>query len=131
MSSVPSRSPTGPGLVDRARAAAPGPFTAAVDFIGTDEALESSLELVADRARIASIAGSPRRAEAGIHVIGNGPGQDMGTDIRRAARGNLAENAGTGALRVIVATTFPLTDAAHAHELGIAGHAPGKLVLIP
>ncbi|MGH1554424.1 zinc-binding dehydrogenase [Streptomyces sp. L7] len=44
------------------------------------------------------------------------------TGIRRA---------GSGALRVRVDTTFPLAEAAKAHEAGLAGHAPGKLVLIP
>ncbi|HEY2267716.1 MAG TPA: NADP-dependent oxidoreductase [Streptosporangiaceae bacterium] len=121
----------GPGLAGRVRAAAPQGISAAVDFAGTDEALDVSLELVADRARIASIAGSPRRAEAGIKLLGYGPGQDAGTEIRDAARGDLVERAGSGALRVIIDTTFPLADAAKAHEIGMAGHAPGKLVLIP
>ena len=121
----------GPGLADRVRAAAPRGVTAAVDFAGTDEALDVSLELVADRARIASITGSPRRATAGIKLLGYGPGQDAGAEVRGAARAALVERAGSGTLRVIVDTTFPLTEAAKAHEVGIAGHAPGKLVLIP
>ncbi|PRY36722.1 NADP-dependent oxidoreductase [Umezawaea tangerina] len=121
----------GAGLADRVRAVAPRGVDAAVDFAGTDEALDVSLELVADRTRIASIAGSPRRAAAGIAVLGYGPGQDAGTEVRTAARGQLVEQAGSGALRVVVATTFPLDEAAKAHEVGLAGHAPGKLVLIP
>jgi NADPH:quinone reductase-like Zn-dependent oxidoreductase len=121
----------GPGLADRVRAAAPQGISAAVDFAGTDEALDVSLELVADRARIASITGPPRRAEAGIKLLGYGPGQDAGTEIRGAARRDLVERAGSGALRVVVAATFPLADAAKAHAVGMAGHAPGKLVLIP
>lgn len=121
----------GPGLLDRVRAAAPQGADAAADLVGTDEALDTSLELVAGRQRIASIAGTPRRAEAGIHVIGSAPGQDMGTEIRYAARADLAERAGAGRLRVIIDSTFALTGAAKAHEIGVAGHAPGKLVLIP
>ena len=121
----------GPGLADRVRAAAPQGVDAAIDVAGTDEALDVSLELVADRARIASIAGPPRRAEAGIKVLGYGPGQDAGAEVRGAARASLAERAGAGALRVIVDATFPLADAAKAHETGIAGYSPGKLVLIP
>jgi NADPH:quinone reductase-like Zn-dependent oxidoreductase len=121
----------GPGLADRVRAAAPQGISAAVDFAGTDEALDVSLELAADRARIASITGPPRRAEAGIKLLGYGPGQDAGTEIRDAARGDLVERAGSGALRVTIDTTFPLAAAAKAHEAGMAGHAPGKLVLIP
>jgi NADPH:quinone reductase-like Zn-dependent oxidoreductase len=121
----------GPGLADRVRAAAPQGVTAAVDFAGTDEALDVSLELVADRTRIASITGSPRRAAAGIKLLGYGPGQDAGAEVRAAARAHLIEQAGSGALRVLIDATFPLAEAAKAHEIGIAGHAPGKLVLIP
>jgi NADPH:quinone reductase-like Zn-dependent oxidoreductase len=121
----------GPGLLDRVRDAAPQGVTAAVDFAGTDEALDTSLALVADRERIASITGSDRRAAAGIKLLGNGPGQDMGTEVRHAARGYLAEQAGAGALEVVIAATYPLEQAAQAHEAGLRGHAPGKLVLLP
>lgn len=121
----------GPGLADRVRALAPHGVDAALDFAGTDEALDVSLDLVADRARIASITGGPRRATTGIKLLGYGPGQDAGTEIRAAARRDLLQRAGSGALHVVVDSTFPLTEAEKAHEIGIAGHGPGKLVLIP
>ncbi|HWO63793.1 MAG TPA: NADP-dependent oxidoreductase [Umezawaea sp.] len=121
----------GHGLADRVRAAAPRGVTAAVDFVGTEEALDVSLELVADRTRIASITGPPRRAATGIKLLGYAPGQDPGTEVRTAARRDLVDRAGSGALRVVIDSTFPLAEAAKAHEVGIAGHAPGKLVLIP
>lgn len=117
----------GPGLLDRV----PRTVTAAIDCAGTDEALDTSLTLVADRQRIASIAGSSRRVEAGIRIIGNGPGQDAGTEFRHAARAGLVASAGAGELRVLIAKAYPLPDAAQAHRDGIAGHAPGKLVLLP
>jgi NADPH:quinone reductase-like Zn-dependent oxidoreductase len=123
--------PYGPGLADRVRAVAPQGINSAVDFAGTDEALDVSLEFVADRTRIASIAGSSRRADAGIKLLGYGPGQDAGTEVRKAARSELIELASSGALKIIVDTTFPLEEATKAHELGISGHAPGKLVLVP
>jgi NADPH:quinone reductase-like Zn-dependent oxidoreductase len=88
-------------------------------------------ELGADRTRIASITGSPRRATTGIQLLGYGPGQDAGTELRAAARAQLVERAGSGALRVVVDSTFPLAEAAKAHEIGLAAHAPGKLVLLP
>lgn len=121
----------GPGLSGRVRALAPDGIAAALDLVGTDEALDVSIELVADRARVASITGSGRRDGTGIKLLGYGPGQDAGTDIRATARADLLARAGSGALRVIVHATFPLADAAKAHEIGIAGHGPGKLVLIP
>src|SRR6266571_3751726 len=71
--------------------------------------------LVADRGRIATIAAFGRGAQAGIKVLGGGPGADPGTEIRAAARLELARLAQDGKLRVFIAQTFPLTDAAAAH----------------
>lgn len=121
----------GPGLLDRVRAAAPDGVTAAVDCAGTDEALDTSLELVGDPKRIASIVGTDRRATAGIKILGYGPGQDGGAEIRSAARADLATSAGKGELQVVINNVYPLTETSKAHHDGITGHAPGKLVLIP
>lgn len=60
----------GPGLADRVRALAPEGVDAAIDAAGTDEAIDVSVELVADRSRVATIAGLTRGAEAGIKVLG-------------------------------------------------------------
>lgn len=54
----------------------------AVDFAGTAEAFDASLELLADRQRIAPITGFPRRQEAGIKLLGYGPGQDDSAEVR-------------------------------------------------
>ncbi len=121
----------GPGLVDRVRLAAPEGITAAVDFVGSDEALDVSLELVADPQRIASITGTDRRAATGIKCLGYGPGEDAGHEFRSTARAGLATQAGAGELRVVVDATYRLDQAAAAHEAGITGHGPGKLVLMP
>lgn len=121
----------GDGLADRVRAAAPGGVTAAIDTVGSDEALDVSLELVANPARIASITGSDRRFGTGIKLLGYGPGQDAGTEYRASVRSRLAELAGAGDVRVIIAKTFPLTDAAKAHEFGQTGGGTGKIVLLP
>jgi NADPH:quinone reductase-like Zn-dependent oxidoreductase len=121
----------GPGLLDRVRATAPDGIAAALDLVGTDEALDTSLALVGSPGRIASIAGGPRRALEGVRVLGNAPGADIGTEVREAARPGLAAKVRSGDLRVIVAATYPLGSAAEAHCAGLAGHAPGKLVLVP
>ena len=121
----------GLGLIDRVRAAAPEGIDAALDLIGTEEALDTSLELTDKPDRIASIAGGPRRAEEGIKVIGNQPGADLGTEVRAAARPELVRKLIEGRLRVIIAATYPLEAAAEAHRAGIGGHAPGRLVLLP
>jgi NADPH:quinone reductase-like Zn-dependent oxidoreductase len=70
----------GAGLDGRVRAAAPGGVDVALDLIGTDEALDVSLDLVADRARIATIVVTPRSREAGIKLLGGAPGADPGTE---------------------------------------------------
>lgn len=121
----------GPGLLDRVRASSDAPVTAALDLVGTDEALDVSLALVKDPQRIASITGTDRRRQAGVKLLGNGPGQDAGTELRAAARESLAGRAGSGELTVFVDGTFPLDRVADAHRTGIEGHGPGKLVVLP
>lgn len=121
----------GPGLAGRVRAAAPGGVDAALDLIGTDEAMEVSLALVADRARIVTIANPVQGLRAGIKVIGGAPGADAGTEIRSAARLDLARLAGEGKLKVFATQTFPLAEAAAAHRAIMTGHATGKIALLP
>jgi NADPH2:quinone reductase len=120
----------GEGLADRVRALAPDGVDAAIDCIGTDEAVDVSLELVADRDRIVSIAAFPRGSEVGIKMIGGGPGADPGTELRDAARLQLTELFEQGKLSVRV-HSFALDDVAEAHRAGQAGHVTGKLVLVP
>jgi NADPH:quinone reductase len=121
----------GDGLDGRVRAAAPGGVDVALDLVGTGEALDVSLDLVADRARIATIVVTPRAREAGIKLLGGAPGADPGTEVRLPARLDLAKLAGDGTLRVFVARTYPLSQVADAHRESMAGHVTGKLVLIP
>src|SRR5260370_26928005 len=106
----------------RVRAAAPDGIDAALDLIGTDEAVDVSLELVPDRARIATIAAFGRAGQAGIKALGGGPGADPGNEIRSAARPELARLASEGRLRVFVSQTFPLARAADAHRAIMTGH---------
>lgn len=121
----------GDGLADRVRALAPDGVTAALDLVGSDEALDVSLELVGDPDRIATIANFDRGPSAGVKVLGAGPGGDPGTEVRNAARAELARLAGEGRLRVSVMARFPLDDVAEAHRLLAEGRATGKVVLLP
>jgi NADPH:quinone reductase-like Zn-dependent oxidoreductase len=120
----------GDGLEERVRAAAPGGIDAALDLIGSDEAVDVSLALVADRSRIATIAAFARGLQAGIKVLGGAPGADPGAEIRDAARPELARLAGEGTLRVFVEQTFPLANVAAAHRAIMSGHTLGKIALI-
>lgn len=121
----------GAGLAERVRAAAPGGVDAALDLVGTEEAVDVSLALVADRGRIATIVAAQRGLQAGIKVLGGSPGADPGTEIRAAARLELARYAQDGRLKVFVTQTFPLADAAASHRSIMEGHTTGKIVLIP
>jgi NADPH:quinone reductase-like Zn-dependent oxidoreductase len=116
----------GPGLADRVRAI--GPVDAALDLVGTDEALDTSVELIADRSRIATIAGFARAGELGIAAL---TGADGGQAIRDGARPHLIELAAAGKLEVSVDRTFPLDEATEAHRYLQTGHAKGKVVLVP
>jgi NADPH:quinone reductase-like Zn-dependent oxidoreductase len=116
----------GPGLADRVRAI--GPVDAALDLAGTDEALDTSVELVADRQRIATIAGFGRAAQLGIAAL---TGADGGQEIRDASRPELIRLATDGKLDVTIDRVFPLDDAADAHRYLQTGHAHGKVVLVP
>jgi NADPH:quinone reductase len=120
----------GEGLADRVRALVPDGVDAAIDCVGTDEAVDVSLQLVADRDRIASIAAFPRGGEVGIKMLGGGPGADPGTELRNAARLQLTALVEQEKLKVR-ARAFPLDDVAKAHSEGQAGHVTGKLVLVP
>jgi NADPH:quinone reductase-like Zn-dependent oxidoreductase len=121
----------GAGLTERVRALAPGGVDAAVDAAGGDEALDTSLALVADRGRIVTLLARPRAFESGIKVIGGAPGADRGDEIRTAARLELVRLACDGKLRVVVAASYPLAEAAAAHQALATGHTHGKIVLVP
>ncbi|MDT5324774.1 MAG: hypothetical protein QOF25_1926 [Mycobacterium sp.] len=116
----------GEGLADRVRAI--GAVDAALDLVGTDEALDTSVELVADRGRIATIAGFGRAAELGIAAL---TGADGGQDIRDASRQEVIALAAAGKLEVTVDKEFPLEEAPEAHRYLQTGHARGKVVLVP
>jgi NADPH:quinone reductase len=121
----------GDGLLGRVRALAPEGIDVALDLIGSDEAMDVSLALVADRVRIASIANFTRGGEEGIRLLGNGPGADPGSELRAAARPELARLAGEGLLRVVLAATYPLDQVAEAHRRIATGHTTGKIALLP
>ncbi len=118
----------GDGLVDRVRALAPDGVDAAIDTAGTDEAVDVSLELVSDKSRIVTIAAFGRAAGDGFASVGASP---ESAERRKRARLDLIASAGRGEFTVPIAKTFPLADAAKAHEELKAEHPRGKFVLIP
>jgi NADPH:quinone reductase-like Zn-dependent oxidoreductase len=121
----------GDGLAGRVREVAPDGVDAAIDTVGTDEAIDVSLELVLpDRHRIATIAAFGRAPELGIKALGGGPGADAGEEIRDRARMELVRLADEGKVTVD-AEPYPLREVAIAHRASMEGHADGKIVLVP
>ncbi len=123
----------GDGLKERVAALAPEGVDAAIDLVGTDEAIDTSLALVADRSRIATIVAFRLARETGILALGGSPGQDAaGVAIRDAARLRLTALAQAGAFDLKVSRCFPLAQAAEAHRLlAKGGGSGGHMVLIP
>ena len=119
----------GDGLVERVRELAPEGVRAALDAVGTDEAVDASLALVPDRGRIVTIAAFARAQQEGFRVIGGA--MPASAAFRDAARARLVALAATGDLVVPVARTFPLADAVEALTLLQTGHPGGKLALVP
>jgi NADPH:quinone reductase-like Zn-dependent oxidoreductase len=109
----------GPGLTSRIRAL--GAVTAALDAIGTAEALDASVELVPDLSRIGSIAAFGLVSSYGIRWLGT---------QRSAARlSTLTSLYASGDLQVHISGSYPLAKAADAHREIETGHVRGKVVL--
>jgi NADPH:quinone reductase-like Zn-dependent oxidoreductase len=119
----------GAGLERRVRDATPEGVAAALDCVGTDEAVDVSLALVADRARVVTIAAKQRGAELGIRVLGGDlPGSAA---YRDGVRADLVRLAAEGRLEVPMARTFPLERALDAMEMLRGRHPGGKVALLP
>lgn len=123
----------GPGLVDRVRAAAPGGITLAIDAAGTDEAIEASIELVADKKRIATLVRGRDAAGFGIRAFsGGGPTpltaqqQSWRTEAIPVTLALLA----AGRFSVELGPSLRLADAAEAHRL-VENGVDGKVTLVP
>lgn len=119
----------GDGLEDRVRALAGDGIDVALDCVGTDEAVEVSLALVADRSRIVTIAAFGRAQQDGFAAIGGA--QPASKAFRDSVRQRLIDLAGAGQLEVPVARTFPLSEARAAAEILESQHPGGKLALVP
>lgn len=119
----------GPGLEERVLEAAQGPIAAALDAVGTAEAIDVSLRLVPDRDRIVTIVAADRAKAEGFHGIFGA--QPESAAYRDSVRAPLLELAGSGRLQVPVAHTFPLAEAPAALRLLAEGHPGGKIALIP
>ncbi|MCS0500087.1 quinone oxidoreductase family protein [Protaetiibacter mangrovi] len=125
----------GEGLVERVRAVAPDGVDAALDAAGTDEAIEASLELTGDPARVGTIVRGADAPRWGIHAWGGGSAVPLTPEQSawRAEGIRLAvERAAAGEFDVEIARTLPLDRAADAQRMIEDGSAPrGKIILLP
>ncbi|MFJ4922302.1 NADP-dependent oxidoreductase [Streptomyces sp. NPDC088725] len=115
----------GTGLVARVRAAAPQGVDAVFDAAGQG-ALPDSIELRGGTTdRVVTIA-DMSAPQLGVTFTSGAPTPEV-------RRKRLAESLGfvrDGTLKLRVAGTFSLAEAAKAQETSEAGHAPGKLVIL-
>jgi NADPH:quinone reductase len=118
----------GPGLLDRVRAAAPGGVAAAFDTVGSEEAGDVSLALVADRTRVVTIAAAARAKSDGYVFVG--ASNPASGPFRAQARSRIAALAASGELTVPMAQTFAFDDAQAAFARLIGPHPAGKLALV-
>jgi NADPH:quinone reductase-like Zn-dependent oxidoreductase len=119
----------GTDLEQRVLDAAPDGIAAAIDTVGTDEAVDVSLALVANRARIVTIAAAARAEKEGFLAIGGM--MPASAAFRADVRPRLLELAAVGKLVVPVAQTFAFDDALDALRLLSSQHPGGKLALVP
>ncbi|MFJ9027697.1 NADP-dependent oxidoreductase [Streptomyces sp. NPDC102274] len=119
----------GDGLVERVRSVAPQGVDAVFDAAGMG-ALPDSIELRGGTAdRIVTIA-DPAAAELGV-PFSAGMSGDTAPERKLAGLAENARLAAEGALRLRIAGTFPLAEAAQAQRTSEDGHARGKLVITP
>ncbi|MER8045637.1 NADP-dependent oxidoreductase [Streptomyces sp. NPDC094032] len=115
----------GEGLADRVRAAAPQGVDAVFDAAGHDT-LPVSVELLGgEKSRIVTIA-APDAHEHGIVFSGVTVEQSAARELLADLAALVAEDR----LRLDLAETFPLKEAARAQELSESGHVRGKLVIL-
>ncbi|HEX9227721.1 MAG TPA: NADP-dependent oxidoreductase [Arthrobacter sp.] len=108
----------GEGLADRVRDLQPNGVDVVADFVGGN--LESTLAVLADSGRHASIADSEVEQHGGTWMWVN----PVGAELQE-----LADLVDEHHIRVEIAQTFPLRAAADAFRLNMDGHTRGKIAI--
>ena len=107
----------GEGLASRVRAI--GEVTAIVDFVGSEDAASSTLELMPGLERAITTARPSASQDAGLTHVKSDP----------AAVPAVIDLVESGRLVIEITERFPLAEAAAALELNKSGHVRGKIVL--
>jgi NADPH:quinone reductase-like Zn-dependent oxidoreductase len=123
----------GPGLLERVREAAPQGITVALDAAGTDEAIQTSLEFVADRNRIGTIVRGRDASDYGMRAFSGGSPLPL-TDTELAWRAEALPVTmallAAGAFSIEQGPSFSLEDVAEAHR-AIERGVDGKIIIVP
>jgi NADPH:quinone reductase-like Zn-dependent oxidoreductase len=114
-------------LLGAVRSAATTPVTAAIDTVGADDAIDTSLQLV-EPGRIASIAAWGRSGD-GITILDGS--SDASKRHRRDAVQPLLAAAADGRIVIEIAGTSTLDDAADSFDALAGRHPRGKYILHP
>ncbi|MDQ7879981.1 NADP-dependent oxidoreductase [Microbacterium sp. QXD-8] len=123
----------GDGLADRVREVAPHGVTVAIDAAGTDEALQTSIELAPDRQRVATLVRGRDAAGLGIRAFSGGSPLPLTAQQQRWRTEAVAVAIALMAAErfsVELGPSFALADAADAHRAIEAG-VDGKITLVP
>lgn len=123
--------PYGEGLADRVRMQAPAGIDVAFDCVGTDEAIDVSVALLAESGagtgRFVTIANSKRaRAEGLTFIAGSIP---ENAAYRDTVRADVVRRAAEGSLALPLGPAFAFDDAQDALRLLKGGHPGGKVTL--
>jgi NADPH:quinone reductase-like Zn-dependent oxidoreductase len=110
----------GDGLADRVRAVAPGGVDAALDIAGSG-VIPELIELVGDPAKVISI--------ADFTATDHGARVSFSSTDQAAAFAEAARLFEKGVLRLPVARTYALADAAEAQAASAVGHVAGRIVI--
>ncbi|MFI6029598.1 NADP-dependent oxidoreductase [Amycolatopsis magusensis] len=113
----------GDGWVDRVREAAPDGIDVVLDGSGRG-VLKESVALTGDPAKVVTIADGSA-ADHGVHFTSGGNEKVPAAEVFAEVLPLLH----AGKLRLPIARTFPLAQAADAHRLSEDGHVLGKIVL--
>ena len=118
----------GRGLERRVRALAPGGVVAALDAVGSTEAIDVSEALVSNRDRIITIANRDRAESDGLRWIGSViPASE---EYRKSQRLRLLHLAAEGHLEVPIGASYPLTKGPEAIAALMSAHPYGKIALV-
>lgn len=124
----------GDGLRGRIEAVAPDGIDRALDAVGTDEALQVSLALVADPTHVGTIVVGAKAPDLGIQAWSGGAPWPLTSEqeqLRVDAIPYVADLISRGAFEIEISRRFALDDVVEAVRESEAGHTRGKIVLTP